>query len=44
MTYPTYAENIDLEVIPKDSKATVKITGSIDNLEGYDNGTFDFLF
>ena len=33
MTYATYAENIDLEVIPKDSKATVKITGSLDNLE-----------
>lgn len=33
MTYTTYAENIDLEVIPKDLEATVKITGSLDNLE-----------
>ena len=33
MTYTTYAENIDLEVIPKDLKVTVKITGSLDNLE-----------
>lgn len=33
MTYTTYAENIDLEVIPKDLEATVKIAGSLDNLE-----------
>lgn len=33
MTYTTYAENIDLEVIPEDLEATVKITGSLDNLE-----------
>ena len=33
MTYTTYAENIDLGVIPKDSEANIKITGSLDNLE-----------
>ena len=33
MTYTTYAENIDLEVIPEDLEATVKITGNLDNLE-----------
>ena len=33
MTYTTYAENIDLEVIPKDLEATVKIAGSVADLE-----------